>query len=275
MTTQSWHADDMLLAAYVAGRLDAVAGTSVEQHVTHCADCRAAVAPMADLPAIDRAWEGVRTRIESPSQPLLIRAARRAGLPEPTAVLLAATASLRTSWLVGALVTLGFALVASLVTGGGVLWPFLLVAPLVPVLGVAVAYGPAEDPFEALAVTAPYSRTRLILVRTLAVLTSSLPAAALLGVLLPGPAWLAVAWLGPALGLIPVQLAIASFVDPRLAGGLIAIGWAGVVLSSVRHHAPTWPVEAEQQLVVLSLAVAACAVLALRSMRANRVGVPL
>ena len=40
MTTQTWHADRDLLAAYVAGALDPVNGASVEQHLDRCAECR-------------------------------------------------------------------------------------------------------------------------------------------------------------------------------------------------------------------------------------------
>ena len=63
-----------------------------------------------------------------------------------------------------AFIALAFALTAAHLSGD-MLWPFLLVAPLVPVLGVATAYGPSWDPLEGLVVTAPYGRTRLILVR--------------------------------------------------------------------------------------------------------------
>ena len=63
-------------------------------------------------------------------------------------------------------------------------------------LGVAAAYGPHEDPLESLVVTAPYGRTRLILLRTLGVLVSVLPFAIAAGFFVPGPVWLAVAWLG-------------------------------------------------------------------------------
>ena len=84
-----------------------------------------------------------------------------------------------------------------LLVGRGALAPFLLVAPLVPVLGVAAAYAPNEDPLESLVVTAPYGRTRLILLRTLGVLVSVLPFAIGAGLFVPGPVWVAVAWLGP------------------------------------------------------------------------------
>jgi hypothetical protein len=214
---------------------------------------------------VDRTWAAIRDAVERPPLPVPVRLARRCGLPEPTAVLLAAAASLRGAWLVGAFASLTFATVAAYTSGGTTLAPFLLIAPLVPVLGVAAAYGPRQDPLEALVATAPYGRTRLILVRTLAVLVSVLPVAALLGLAVPGPRWLAVAWLGPALALVPVLLALAGFVGPRGAATVVLLGWSFVVVTSTRRGLdPTWPVEAGQQGVYLALAVAACAVIAIR-----------
>jgi hypothetical protein len=274
MTTQTWHVGPDVLQAYVAGSLDAVHGASVEQHLTRCADCRLDVRPLVDTHALDRAWSGVRDTIQSPPQPLAIRLARRLGLPEPTSVVLAATVSLRTSWLAGALVALTFAVLAVELAGEGLIAPFLLVAPMVPVLGVAAAYGSAQDPLESLVVTAPYGRSRLILVRTVAVLVSVLPVTAAFGFLLPGPTWLAAAWLGPALTLVPVLLAVSSFVGPRTGGALVAIGWCGVVLLSVRELPATWPVAASQQLVYLALAAVSGLVLLVRSRR-DQIGATL
>lgn len=275
MTTQAWHADADLLAAYVDGRLDAIGGASVEQHLTRCADCREAIRPHTDARALERAWIGIRDAIESPPLPMPMRLARRAGVPDATTVLLAAAASLRTAWLVGALLALAFATLAAALSGPELLAPFLLVAPMVPVLGVAAAYGSYDDPLETLVATAPYGRTRLILVRAVAVLVSALPFALALGLLLPGPPWVAVAWLGPALALIPVLLAVSSFVGPRTGSSVVAIGWSGVVLLSLREFPPTWPVEATQQLVYLVLAAISLLVLAVRMRRDHRIGAAL
>jgi hypothetical protein len=272
MTSMKWHADPALLAAYTDGSLDAVAGASVEQHLSHCADCREAIRSYADLPALDLAWAGVRDAVETPRYPAPIRLARRLGLPDSSAVLLAATASLRTAWMVSAFVALAFATLAAILTDGKNLAPFLLVAPMIPTLGVAAAFSSHQSSLETLVVTAPYGRTRLILTRTLAVLATSLPIAILLGLLVPGPAWVAAAWLGPALTLIPVLLALSSFVGPYPAGAAVAVGWCGVVGVSVRGLPATWPVQLEQQGVYLALAVAACAVLALRAGRRTEIG---
>jgi hypothetical protein len=274
--TQGWHADPALLSSYLAGDLDAITGASVEQHVTRCEICRAAVGQLLEPQLVDRTWAAIRDAVERPPLPWPLRLARRLGLPEPTAVLLASATSLRGAWLVGAFLSLSFATLAAYASGGTALAPFLLVAPLAPVLGVAAAYGPRQDPLEGLIATAPYGRTRLILLRTLAVLVSVLPVTALLGLAVPGPPWIAAAWLGPALALVPVLLALAAFVGPRLAATAVSLVWAGVVLNSIRSSiAPTWPVEAAQQGVYLALGGAACIVIALRAGSDRQPGVAL
>jgi hypothetical protein len=271
----TWHADPELLAAYVVGGLGAIEGASVEQHLTRCAECRAAITPLVDRHALDRAWSAIRDVVEPPDLPLPIRLARRLGLTDATSVLLGATASLRTSWVVSSFLALAFAAVAVVAAGGGAIAPFLLVAPMVPVVGVAAAYGPQHDPLETLVVTAPYGRTRLILLRTLAVLVSVLPFAVGLGVFLPGPPWLAVAWLGPALALVPAMMALASFIGPRSAAAAVAILWSGAVLGTLRGFPSTWLLHAEQQAVYVLLAVAALVVLLVRSRRDRQIGAVL
>jgi hypothetical protein len=275
MSTQTWHADRQLLEAYVAGGLDAVNGASVEQHLTRCAGCRTAIRPLVDQYALDRAWVGIRDVVERPPLPLSVRLARRCGVSEPTAVLLAATASLRTAWVVSSLIALAFATLAVGMAGEDALAPFLLVAPMVPIVGVAAAYGPQHDPLETLVVTAPYGRTRLIMLRTLAVLVSVLPAAVVLGLFLPGPVWLAVAWLGPALTMVPVLMALASFVGPRSAAAAVAIAWSAAVVGTLRAFPSTWLLEPAQQSVYLLLAAAALALLVVRSRHDRRIGAVL
>ncbi len=275
MTTQTWHADASVLAAYVDGTLDALAGASVEQHLLICAECRSRIATNVDASTLTLGWDRVREGIERPTQPATIRSARRLGLTEPLSVLLTATASLRTAWMSSSLVALGFAFLATKLSSGDVLWPFLLVAPLIPVVGVAASYGPSTDPLETLIVTSPYGRTRLILVRSVAVLATCLPVAFLLGLALPGPQWVAAAWLGPAVALIPILLAVAAFVGPRAAAAAIAIGWSATVLPSARVFSSTWPVETDRQLVLLTLALLACAALAARSRATRKIGVVL
>ncbi|WP_141012591.1 zf-HC2 domain-containing protein [Nocardioides sambongensis] len=274
-TTTGWHASPGLLSAYVDGALDAVLSASLERHVDHCPECRAAAGVLVDRTLLDTAWDQVRSTAERPRLRLPARLVRALGLSEPTAILLGAAASLRASWMSSAVVALAFATLATLTTDSTTLWPFLLVAPLIPVLGVAGCYPATEESFDALAVSTPYGRTRLILVRTVAVLVSVLPVTVLLGTLLPGPLWVAAAWMGPALALVPVMMALASFTGPRMAVAVVALAWSAVVLTPVRSLDATWPVELQQQLGYLALAAVALLVLGLRSRSTGQIGAAL
>jgi hypothetical protein len=275
MSTQVWHAQEPLLRGYLGGSVTALEGASVEQHLARCSECRGRIASLSDQAMLERGWAEVRTTIERPARPAAIRLAQRLGLRDPFAVLLAASMSLRTAWLSSVVVALAFSLAAAHLSVGTQLWPFLLVAPLIPVLGVAVSFDDVQDPLETLVTTSPFGRERLILLRTTAVLVTCVPVACLFGLMLPGPAWVAVAWLGPALALVPVLLALASFVDPRLAGSVVALVWSGFVAVSARLFGPTWPVELAQQVVFAGIALVAIAVLALRSTRPRQIGVRL
>lgn len=275
MSPTTWHAPPELLATYAAGDLDAVLGTSLERHLDSCQECRHAVVHHSDQRLVAEGWTRLRDAVESPALPRPLRLARRLGLPEPAAILLSAALSLRVAWLTSSFLALSFALLATYAADGTAIWPFLLAAPLVPVLGVAASYGGADEPFEALAVTTPYGRGRLVLLRTLAVVVTTMLPAAVLGIFLPGPDWVAVAWLGPALAMVPVVLALASFVGPWPAGAAVTMAWVPVVLLSVRELPSTWPVEASQQLAYLAIAAAAVAVLVVRSRRTHRIGAPL
>lgn len=273
MTTTQWHADPALLSAYVSGRLDAVLSASLERHIDGCQTCRSRITPMVPLPAAS--WDAIRSEVESPRLPWIFRRLRGIGLSEPHTILLAAAASMRAPWLVGAFVALSFAFLATVASDGTALWPFLLVAPLVPVLGVAVAYDRSDEPFESLVVSSPFGRPRLVLLRALGVIASSLPVAVLLGMALPGPGWVAVAWLGPALAMVPMTLALAGFIGPRYAGTVVTLAWLMFVIGAQRAMPMTWPVEATQQLVYLVLAIVSGLVLLGRSRATRRIGVAL
>ena len=263
MSTE-WHADDVLLARYVRGMAGAALGASVEQHLLACARCRTAMADHVDLPPLEAGWDRVRDRIETPPLPLLPRLLRRAHLAEPDVILLAATSSLRSAWLVGVGVALVFAAAAAYWAGEYGIGLFLLVAPLVPMAGVVAGYGPAADPLHDLSRVAPYPQARRVLLRTGAVLASSLPLAFILGAFLPGPSWLAAAWLLPALAFVVVVLALSTWLDPVVAGTGVALVWALVVGAAALRRVPTALVEPSMQPVYLALGLAALTVLLLR-----------
>jgi hypothetical protein len=120
--------------------------------------------------------EVVLGEIYAPRRRGLERALERLGVPEPLARLMTSTPALRHSWLAAVAVAVFFAANAANDTAGnspGRLAIFLTIAPLIPLLGVALAFGPGVDPTYETVVAAPLSGFRLLLVRTLAVLGST------------------------------------------------------------------------------------------------------
>jgi len=218
----TWHADPGTLARYAAGAADAVAAASVEAHLTACADCRAALAPYADTSRLDRTWHAVVSDLDAPRLTLAERALRAVGVRDDRARLLAATTSLRTSWLASVLFVAAFAVAAGR-TGSDGDFVFLLLAPLVPVAGVAAAYGPGVDAAYEIGVAAPYGGVRLLLLRTVAVLAFSLAVLGAAGVAVPGLT--GAEWLLPALGLSSATLALSTRTTPAAAAGAVAACW--------------------------------------------------
>jgi hypothetical protein len=170
-------------------------------------------------------WARIEEAAQAPRAGLLHRLARRLGVPDHDALLLAAAPSLRSGWLWGTAFALGFAALAAAHGGArGVIF-FLLVAPLVPVAGVAVSYGPDLDEAYEPTLAAPYSSSRLLLLRSAATLLTSVPLAAVGGLLLPGSAWAAATWLLPAAAGVALTLAGSTWTSPTRAGSAVAAGW--------------------------------------------------
>jgi hypothetical protein len=227
----SWHATDGALVEYHAGRLDAVQTSSVEGHLLSCEACRRRFA--GSLPPQDRhrLWSAIVARTD----PVTVRPVERVllltGVREPVARLLAATRSLTVSWLVAVGFALAFAVVAVRAGSAGYTL-FLTVAPLIPLAGVAVAYGPGVDPTYEVGTAAPFSSFRLLLLRGIAVLGTSCLLVGGAALALPMVDWRAAAWLLPAFALSTLSLALSSYWSPRWAFGFVGAGWIGLVMSS-------------------------------------------
>ena len=110
---------------------------------------------------------------------------------------------------------------------------FLAIAPLIPVAGVAAAFGPGIDPTYEIGVAAPLRSFGLLLVRSAAVLAASLVLIALAALALPRLDWTAAAWLLPAFALTSVTLAVSTMVEPvRSAVGVAAAWILGVTMAA-------------------------------------------
>jgi hypothetical protein len=261
----STHVEHHWLERYARGELDQARSFSVEAHLPACADCRSVVASLVDAGRIGRTWDAIDLAIDTPRRPPVERLLVRAGVPEATARLLALTPSLRLSWLAAIAVVLGVAVVAADVRGPEGVMLFLIVAPLLPLAGVAAAYGPLVDPAYELSLAAPLGSLRLLVLRTLAVVVVTALLALAGALALPGLDWTAAAWLVPSLGLTLAGLGLATSVGPTAAGSLVAGSWVFVVITAWRTSGdPLSAFGAEGQLLCLLCALSGIAAVLVR-----------
>ena len=216
---------------------------------------------------LDAMWPGIETALDAPRPGIVERALLRLGVREHVCRLLAATPSLRVSWLLAEAFALGMAaLAANRATGtelaGATLFLFLVTAALAPVAGVAAAFGPGVDPTYEVGLAAPMPSERLLFIRASAVLGVSLAIAGVAALALPGTGWTLALWLLPALGLTLATLALATWMRPVWAAIGVGVGW--VALAAVTSVAITEPLtvfHVRGQLLSLGLIAVSAAVI--------------
>jgi hypothetical protein len=208
----------------------------VEQHLLSCAACRLMLAPEVEESRLDRVWAGVIERVTAPQAGLFERLLRRLGVTEATARLIAVTPSLRAGWLAAVASLLGVALLVAR-SGERGIGVFFVLAPLLPMLGVAVAFAPWVDPTYETISASPYDNFRLLLVRAVAVVTTTLGLVLVAGLLLPGDPWLALGWLLPALALSVLTLAVEPWLEPTYSAIVLTAVWLLVALPALRPRA--------------------------------------
>ncbi len=233
--SEMWHADPGDIARYSANTIDATRAVSIEAHLVRCAHCREQVAGVADQTRLDAAWVEIVDTVESPRPTVVERVLRRMGVRTDTARLLAATPSLQASWLMAVFVALGF---ATLAAHGGTergLAVFLIVAPLLPMAGVAAAFGCELDPTWEITAASPGGGFRLLLMRASAVFATTLAVAAAAFLALPALSWMAAAWVLPAFALTLASLALSTYTSPERAAIAVAVTWVAAVLASAHE----------------------------------------
>ncbi|MER6402597.1 zf-HC2 domain-containing protein [Streptomyces viridosporus] len=269
-----WHASDHLVARYADGCLPEADAWSLEKHLESCGGCALRVSRAVRATAAGPVLDGIRKKIladvrgavparvpeaapvggavppahgpvpgaPDPARPAgsPVRARPRvyrwpsAG-PGAVRLLWALGPAVRGAWLPAVLLVAVGAV--ALAHGGGIAnaRPWLLaLAPVVPVAGVALSYGPHADPMHEITAATPSAGLRLVLTRTAAVLAVSLPLLTLAGALLPSAdAPNAAAWLLPGLALTLASLALAGYVGLRTATAVAGGGWLCAVLGPV------------------------------------------
>ncbi|WP_439948400.1 zf-HC2 domain-containing protein [Streptomyces sp. BBFR109] len=235
---RAWHLAEEDLRAYDRGELAPPLLWSADAHLAGCGECRERLAALADPAALDAGWARLDAELDVPRPGLLERLLLRFGVADHTARLLAATPVLRRSWLLAVTAVLVMTVAASeALRRADSPTLFLALASLLPLAGVALAYGPALDPTYEMAVVAPMHGFRLMLVRTVAVLAVGLGINGLATLALPGYGLGALAWLLPALALTATGLALTPRLGPVLAPALTGGGWVALLaVAESRGH---------------------------------------
>lgn len=270
-----WHVDEETLVRYAHGQGRLSVDASVEAHLLCCGRCRSMLTPAVELDRLERLWGGVLQRVDTSRPGPVERLLRLARVSEDTARLLAATPTLSTSWLLAMSAALAFAVFAASTSVGherGTLL-FLALAPILPVAGVAAAFRRGLDPTYDIALAAPYSQVRLLLLRSAAVTGVTCAAAAVAGLLLPQRALTAAAWLLPALALTSLTLVLARRIDVAYAAPAVAAVWVATVATSQLRLGQLAVFGTAGQLACLAVTVLALIVLvADRDRYATRLG---
>ena len=196
-------------------------------------------------------------------EPLLDRVLIRIGVREDAARIIGATPSLRLAWACSAA---GIVLFALWGPQGDprVLDVVLLLAPVLPVAGVAAAYGPWADPMFDVAQASPSSGMRVLLLRTVAV---ALAAGVLLIVVtlsVPTADVTAIAWVLPTLALCASSLMLGTFMPLRRGAVLVGVAWVALVIGMAARSATADLAGGRAQLAFLVITVCTSLVLARR-----------
>jgi hypothetical protein len=236
MTTE-WHVPDDDLREYARGAARPPWRWSTEAHLATCPRCRRRLTEHADPAAVHAGWARLDAELDAPrpgpAEALLVRL----GVAAHTARLLACTPGLRRSWLAAVGFTLVVAAaVAHLRQSMTVPVPLLAIAPLLPLIGVAISFGPRVDPSYELSVVAPLHTVRLLLLRCAAVLSATTALTGIASVAVPGYGAVVLGWLVPSLALTLLSLALTPRFGPVAAPAGVGSGWLALLAVTVHHR---------------------------------------
>jgi hypothetical protein len=225
MRETGMHASTELITRYVAGDSTIGAHTewALEAHLESCPVCRARLAEVTSLSAsgmsalVDQGWRKLAP-VMAVNRPAPARRFRVSAWVTPAMA----------PWLCAAVfVALLAVAFGSVPDAGSVLF---LLAPVVPVLGVAAAWSRGLDPMYELTVSTPRAGLALVLRRTAAVLVAVLPLLAA-GSVLVGVSPLV--WLLPGLACTLTSLALGSVIGVERAALGVCVVWLLVFLAPV------------------------------------------
>ena len=265
----SWHVDERVLRAYAALELEVIQRASVEAHVMGCGACRGELARVSGgsvgTLSLEGLWDRVQTRVEHAPAVRSTRWLRLIGVAEPDTVVVRQIGRQCLQWTIATTLLLALAaFAAALGVHDSARLGFVLLAPLLPSLGVAATYRLTPTSTTALEITSPYSPARLLLWRTGYALATAVPTSVALGSIIPGSAWLAIAWLLPSAACTAIVLVAATWTDPVKPAVAMSAVWLGLIATWHIRHVPEAVTAPATQLVSLAIALAAGAVFARR-----------
>ncbi|MCP2324212.1 hypothetical protein HDA40_002719 [Hamadaea flava] len=225
------HPSATLLAAYAAGTSTAESFQTVDQHVDRCGVCRTALGRYVPQQSVEAGLSRVLDALDAPRRSFAERMVIRIGVPEHMARLALATPLLRRSWLLSSAFTLLLMVFAARLSAGDS-GPVLLLAaaPLIPLAGVALSYGPSVDPMYELGLVLPLHSLRLILFRSVTVLVASTALTSLMTFAFPAQGIALFGWLVPSLAVTLVLLSLSAHLNPMTAAWTTGAGWLAVVV---------------------------------------------
>lgn len=242
MTTMDWHLDSETIGAYRDGDVSPALAASLEAHVVACDNCRGLIAQRGDAARLASNWSAIADRIDEPRRNMAERVLVRLGLRDHIARLIVLTPTLSAAWFGAIAVVSAMAVIAStdntVLRGDRGAFAFLVLAPVLPVLGVATAFTPRTDPAHELTAASPFSTFELLLVRTGAVLVTSSAMNAVATLAIPGD-FSAAVWLLPAVGLTMTTLALARWMPVSAAAGALSAVWLAAAVVTARSDAAT------------------------------------
>lgn len=223
------HASMRIIDAYARGGTDLAADEvwALEAHLEACAVCRdrLSAAITAEAPAVaalvDTVWSGLEPHLTAPAVMPRRRhwSARLSMWMTPTMV----------PWLaMVASVTLIALLLDLAGPGYGEVSLVLLLAPVLPVLGVAASWSRGLDPAYELTASVPRAGLYLVLRRTASVLAVVVPAL-LMGGWATGV--MAAQWLLPCLAFTSTTLALGGVIGVTRAAVALTAVWAAVIVA--------------------------------------------
>jgi hypothetical protein len=127
-----------------------------------------------DTARIDANWRAISAELDAPRPARIERLLRAVRVPSHVVRIIVATPALRRSWYLSVIAVVLVGLGGADPASRDSLFALLVLAPMLPVLGVALAYGSAADPSHEIQLATPTHGLRLVAIRSVTVLVVSI-----------------------------------------------------------------------------------------------------